>query len=224
MGLNIAKGNMYSFITHTWNTVKGQCPHDCTYCYMKRFKLNPIRFDKRELKTDLGKDNFIFVGSSCDMFANSIPDEWIYQTIKYADNFNNKYLYQTKNPKKIADIIGNTHSDLDSVFCTTIETNKWFPLIMKQSPKPLLRAEGMENIKAEKYVTIEPIMDFDLLPMIELIKQCSPIQVNVGADSGNNHLPEPTSDKIGALIKELKQLTRVELKPNLRRLYPSMEK
>jgi hypothetical protein len=68
MGLNTSKGNMYDFVTHTWNTVKGECYHDCSYCYMKRWgKLKPARFDQKELKTDLGSNNFIFVGSSCDM-------------------------------------------------------------------------------------------------------------------------------------------------------------
>ena len=71
MGLNESKGNMYEFVTHTWNTVKGRCPHDCSYCYMKRWgKQRDPYFDRRELKTDLGEGNFIFVGSSCDIFAD----------------------------------------------------------------------------------------------------------------------------------------------------------
>lgn len=28
MGLNISKGNMYEFVTHTWNIIKGKCYHD----------------------------------------------------------------------------------------------------------------------------------------------------------------------------------------------------
>ena len=32
MGLNKSKGNMYEFTTHTYNTIKGKCPHDCGYC------------------------------------------------------------------------------------------------------------------------------------------------------------------------------------------------
>jgi len=45
MGLNKSSGNMYEFITHTWNTVKGACEHDCSYCYMKRWgKLNRFRY------------------------------------------------------------------------------------------------------------------------------------------------------------------------------------
>lgn len=92
MGLIESKGNMYTWVTHTWNTVKGECPHGCTYCYMKRWgKQRPVRFDESELKTDLnGKypfrfnsRNFIFVGSSCDLFADNIPYEWIKKTIDH---------------------------------------------------------------------------------------------------------------------------------------------
>ncbi len=33
MGLNKSKGNMYGFVTHTKNYVKGRCPVDCQYCH-----------------------------------------------------------------------------------------------------------------------------------------------------------------------------------------------
>ena len=65
MGLNKSKGQMYEWINFTWNTIKGACPHDCKYCFMKQWgQLNPVRFDEKELNTDLGSGNFIFVGSS----------------------------------------------------------------------------------------------------------------------------------------------------------------
>lgn len=44
MVLNEQKGNMYNFITHTWNPIKGKCWHDCSYCYMKKFKQKPIEY------------------------------------------------------------------------------------------------------------------------------------------------------------------------------------
>src|SRR3990167_1900105 len=30
--LNKQKGNMYGFVTHTWNPIKGKCSHNCSYC------------------------------------------------------------------------------------------------------------------------------------------------------------------------------------------------
>jgi len=53
---------------------------------------------------------------------------------------------------------------------------------------------------------------------VEMIKTCGAIQVNVGADSGNHHLPEPPKEKILELISELKNFTKVHLKKNLKRL------
>ncbi len=215
MGLNISKGNMYEWVTHTWNTIKGACPHDCSYCYMKRWgNLNPVRFDEKELKTDLGCMNFIFVGSSCDMFANDIPVWWIIKTLEKCKQYHNQYLFQTKNPARlIKDLLPE-----NSVVCTTIETNRWYPYIMNGSPAPRQRALGIGLLNLKAYVTIEPILDFDIMQLVELIRICNPIQVNIGADSGRNNLPEPSAGKLLDLIDALKEFTTVKKKKNLDRI------
>lgn len=215
MGLNNSKGNMYGFVSHTWNTIKGTCNHDCSYCYVKRWgQLNPIRLDERELRTKLGNNNFIFVGSSNDMFSSDIPKEWIQRTLEHCKKFDNKYLFQTKNPERIMDF------DLpqNSVVCTTIESNRFYPEIMNNCPKPIDRVEGMSRIHLPKYVTIEPILDFDMDEMVDLIKKCDPIQVNIGADSGNHKLPEPDKEKVLQLIKGLEEFSKVKMKKNLKRI------
>ena len=214
MPLNESKGNMYDFVTHTWNAIKGACYHDCTYCYMKRWgKLNPIRFDEKELEVYLGKHNFIFVGSSCDMFAEDIPEEWIIKTLKHCSKFKNQYLFQTKNPKNIRRILPSW-----SNVCVTLETNRHYPEIMRNSPKPIDRAKQMKLIRHKLYITIEPIMDFDLEEFVQMIKQCGASQINIGADSGNHNLPEPSKEQIYELIAELNRFTKVKLKKNLNRL------
>jgi len=219
MSLNLSKGNMYDFITHTWNTIKGKCYHDCSYCYMKRFKQNPVRFDNAELKTNLGENNFIFVGSSCDMFSKEIPIEWIEKTLRHCWQFdNNQYLFQSKNPERMQ-YIYDFNLDPRSVVCTTIETNRIYPDIMRNSPLPLIRAQEIsifQNMK--RFVTIEPILDFDLKEFIDMLKNIAPEQVNIGADSGNNNLPEPPKEKIIELINELKTFTIIHNKKNLERL------
>lgn len=219
MGLNTSKGNMYDFVTHTWNTVKGSCPHDCSYCYMKRWgKLNPARLDKSEFKTDLGSGNFIFVGSSNDLFAAEHPDEWIKETLDHCDKYDNKYLFQSKNPERIIDFM--THPVFKkAVVCTTIETNRWFGY-MGDAPVTADRANKMSIISEyiPTYVTIEPVMEFDVSALAHLIKKCRPKQVNIGADSGHNRLPEPSMGKILVLIDELNQFTKVKQKANLSRL------
>lgn len=205
-------------MTHTWNQVKGSCEHNCSYCYMKRWKyLKEQRFDSKELKTDLGSGNYIFVGSSCDLFADNVNSEWIRNTILHCSKHSNKYLFQTKNPANIINYLEELPDD--SVVCTTIETNRFYPDIMNASPKPELRALAMSKLTmVDRYVTIEPIMDFDLPELVDMIKLCSPVQVNIGADSGGHNLPEPSKDKILALIDELSIFTKVVQKTNLSRL------
>lgn len=214
---------MYEFVTHTWNAIKGQCYHDCSYCYMKRWgNLKAVRLDEKELQTDLGKDNFIFVGSSCDMFANDIPNEWIRKVLVHMDKFENKYLLQTKNPDRILDFIDASVISDKSVICTTIESNRDYKEIMNRSPRIDSRVIAMTELSSvvDTYVTIEPILDFDLLNMIDAIRLCYPTQVNIGADSGGHNLPEPSKEKIGQLILKISEFATVNLKPNLKRLYP----
>lgn len=69
-------------------------------------------------------------------------------------------------------------------------------------------------IKGE-FITIEPIMDFDMAGMVELIKTCEPEQVNIGADSKYNGLPEPSKGKVLELIAQLEAFTKVNRKETI---------
>jgi hypothetical protein len=187
---------------------------------MKRWgKLNPIRFDEKELKTDLGKGNFIFVGSSNDMFSDGLQHDWICKTLahirKYPDN---KYFFQTKNVENFSYYMSLI--PCDSVLCTTVETNRHYSEVSRFAPETYIRTLEMFKINnmLDSYITIEPIMDFDLNDFVKMLKQCNPKQINIGADSGNNNLPEPSKDKIIELISELEKFTKVKQKKNLSRL------
>jgi len=216
MGLNKSTGNMYEFVTHTWNTVKGKCPHDCSYCYMKRWgEQKPVRFDWSELRTDLGSDNFIFVGSSCDLWADGIPKEWIIDTLKMLHHYDNKYLLQTKNPARYFTFGLGDGFNTNFILGATIETNRWYGF-MGKSPMPENRALAMSNIKNKKFITIEPIIDFDLDIFADMINSVDPDWINIGADSGNNNLPEPPKEKIDALIKLLNG--KITIKKNMTRI------
>ncbi len=219
MVINKSKGNMYKFVTHTFNTIKGVCLHNCQYCYMKRFPQKPIRLDTKEFTTNLGKNNFIFIGSSTDVFANNIPNEWIYQTLDYCKKFKNKYLFQSKNVRRM--VMFAEDLPYKSIIGTTIETNRCY-LEMGNTVHPCKRAFWLKAIKKklriETFITIEPIMDFDLKEMIDIIKYANPDWVNIGADSGNNKLPEPSKLKINKLIKGLEKFTEIHNKDNLKRL------
>lgn len=229
MPLRPAKGNMYQFLNdypnkgdrngYTWNTIKGECYHDCSCCYMKKFKLNPVKLDEKEFKTDLGKNNFIFIGSSCDMWTNNIPNYWILQTLDYCKKYENKYLFQSKNPVRIS-MLKNEIPD-NSVIGTTIESNWTYHDIMGNTPSVEERAVEMEYLSGhfETMVTLEPILDFHVPYLINLIKMCNPKWINIGADSKGHKLPEPTTEKIYRLIDELeKNNFEIKVKSNLERL------
>jgi len=216
MGLNKATGNMYGFITNTFNTVKGACPHDCTFCYMKRWgHLKPVRFDEKELKTDLGSGNSIFIGSSCDMFAKEIPEDWIIKTIDHCFKYENEnnFLFQTKNPKNIRRIF-----PAKTTICVSLESNRHYKDILRNSPSPMERVEQMQLIRQPLFITVEPVLKFDTKELVEMIKSCNPVQVNIGSDSQRHNLPEPTKEELTELISELEKFTRVIQKPNLKRI------
>jgi len=215
--LNKQKGNMYGFVTHTWNAVKGKCPHDCSYCYMKVFPQGKLHFDEKELKTNLGEGNFIFVGSSCDMWAKKIPLEWIVEILEHCRKHpKNTYLFQTKNPERFIPYQNKNLFPDKSIFGTTIESNHTKGL--SKAPSVNYRAFCMKKVKGRKFVTIEPICDFDLKPFVKMIKSIKPNFVNIGADSKGHGLNEPSWDKVQELIKELEKFTEVRIKDNLNRL------
>jgi len=185
---------------------------------MKRWgEQKETHFDERELKTDLGTGNFIFVGSSCDMWARDVPDIWIVKTIEYALGFKNKYLFQTKNPNRYFDF--RIYYPGNITIGTTIETNRIYPQ-MGHTPPPHERAKYLNRLfgKVPVMVTIEPIMNFDLGVLAGLVRLCQPEWVNIGADSGGHKLPEPSLRKVKDLISELMKFTEVKIKKNLKRI------
>ena len=220
MALNKSKGNMYGFVTHTFNMIKGKCSHDCVYCYMRQFKLNPVRLDKAELKTDLGQGNFIFVGSSTDMWADDIQVEWIEATLNHCVKYpKNRYLFQSKNPRRF--LAKDFAFPNDTIFGTTIETNRNRYLNLSNA-SPIKDRIGVMNalkfVHLKTMITIEPIMDFDLGPFSDMIIGARPDWVNIGADSKGHNLPEPSEEKVLQLISEIEKFTKVIQKKNLKRL------
>jgi len=104
------------------------------------------------------------------------------------------------------------------VVCTTIETNRFYPEIMRNSPEIEERVRAMEkiaNLGIDTYVTAEPLMQFDLDKMVEYIKRCKPLQVNIGRNTNRKvQLPEPTANEAKVLVTELEKFTKVEIKKN----------
>jgi len=187
---------------------------------MKRYwnRLGNPHLDEKSLKDKLGEGNIIFVGSSIDMWADVIPDEWILRVLEHCRHYpSNTYLFQSKNPFRFA-----RFRDLfppKTILGTTLETNRDYDF--SKAPQPRLRAEVLRSWNGtgiKKMISVEPIMDFDLYKFSTMISLCEPIFVSIGADSKGNNLPEPSPEKIASLIVKLGKVTEVKIKKNLKRL------
>lgn len=187
----------------------------------------PIRQDWQNMNLiqTLAVAGLFFIGSSTDMFAEDIPSEWIAIVLDYCyQNRNmllpNAYLLQSKNPKRFLEFIN--HPIMERVvFCTTIETNRFYPEIMNKAPRIEERVEAMEKIARlgrPTMVTAEPLMRFDREEMVSFIRRCNPKLVNIGRNSCRRIvLPEPTQEEVQQLIaklKSLKSFTKVNVKDN----------
>ena len=223
---------MYSWVSHTWNPIRGSCPHECGYCYVEDQKRKPVIRNKYtgppllaegEMNTNLGSGNSIFVSNMADLFAEGVHYGVISAVLsKCRRHQNNTYLFQSKNPKRFFQFIDDFPEK--SIFCTTIESNRNYsdtkaPGIEERVKRISHLRQHFQNDEEKKvFVTIEPIMDFDLKELFTDIWAIRPEQVSIGADSQKSRLPEPTPEKVRDLIAELETFTRVHQKENLGRL------
>lgn len=222
----MSKNNMYDWITDTWNPIGGECPHACSYCYVKSNNRPAVKkkytgepyLVEHELKKSLGKGKFIFVCSMMDLFAEEIPHGWIYDVIARCRRYDNKYLFQSKNPQRMIGF--KSYFPQNSILATTIETD----ILRKEmgdTPPPWHRAYALNNLSFSfnTIVTIEPVMEFSVDILSNIIEKCRPEWVNIGADSKKHNLPEPSAEKINALIGNLRDSgIEVKVKSNLKRL------
>jgi len=137
--------------------------------------------------------------------------------LEYTEKHNNTYLFQTKNPIRFLKFLGYFKENY--ILGVTLETNRDYNIT--KAPEPVER--WMEFMQLNKYgirkmVSIEPIMDFDSRGFLCMLQDIKPEFVSIGADSKNNNLTEPSSNKIKELIYHLKGFSKVIIKKNLNRL------
>lgn len=228
MALKKSHGNMYDWVTHMHSHLAGECPHRCGYCYVQtnphgvspRWK-GEIRLVEDELGTDYGSDKTIFIEHMGDLFADEVPADWIEWILshckKYPDNI---YVFQTKNPARASLFLLKPSSILKFMMGTTIETNRIYKDTL--APKSIERYKGIlsfSSCEIKTFVTIEPIMDFDLDVLLGWILDINPTFINIGADSKRCNLPEPTPFKIKDFILKLQSNgIHIKKKTNLKRL------
>ena len=63
-----------------------------------------------------------------------------------------------------------------------------------------------------KFISIEPVMDFDIEVLVRWMQDIHPEIVEIGYDNYAHHLPEPPLSKTEELIKSLSTFTNVKVK------------
>lgn len=207
----------------TWNPFTG-CNFRCSYCFARRLvegRLKHLNRYRNGFRPTVHPDRFhprfklgewVFV---CDMgdIAFAQLDVWdaVQKTIALYPS--TKFLLQSKAPSVFVHI----DSSDNLYFGTTLETNR------TQTSNALPTYWRYQNFlqvsPKHRFVSVEPIMDFDLDIFLTWLRDISPEIVQVGADNYRNHLPEPSWDKVQQLLTELRKFVpEVVEKEGLERL------
>ncbi len=185
------------------------------------------------------ESEFITVGLSGDVSFMPVKDFW--QVIDYCRKWKDRtFLIQSKNPVyflRYQEFISPLRIPDNVILGTTIETNKFslndcvkyysdyhedykeFGIIpqisyrgISKAPLPQYRYEAMLKLTCRKFVTIEPILYFDLDVMLRWMKDIAPEFIYIGYDNHNHKLPEPSLRKTQELINILRDVHDVREK------------
>ena len=180
--------------------------------YYKDFK-TPKLIEKR-LKQKFKPGDYVFVSDMGDAWARSIDMKWQAAVVAVARlNPETNFLYMTKDPLGYCHFERNAFAFPDNVLLgVTMETNRGTKKI-SHAPDPLARYLYFMNVQHKrKFVSIEPIMDFDLEELVSWMKELKPEAVAVGYDNYKNNLIEPSLVKTNNLIVRLAEFTKVYTK------------
>jgi hypothetical protein len=180
----------------------------------------PLCLREKEFAVQYGEGKTIFEENCNDLFADAVPLEWIDRILTHCDAWpQNEYIFQTKNPRRIEK--GVWIFPPRCLIGVTVETNRENDL--GGAPRRRCRLTALAGFDprftSKRFVTIEPIMDFDLEKFARLLIEAKPDFINIGADSKGHGLPEPTFEKVMRLVDCLKAAgIEVREKRNLERL------
>jgi three-Cys-motif partner protein len=218
--LSSQKGSrMFSIVGETWNPVTG-CPHNCIYCWARKLAMTKLRNSERYkegFRSKLNPEEFkrsfsggvVFVSDMGDLFAETVPDEWIRRVLEHIKKFPSTFfLFLTKNPRRYHDFVDEFPQN--SILGATVETDDdSIYRGISGAPLPTERIEAMIELNWKfKFISIEPILKFTD-DFSEKIREIKPFMVYVGYDNYDNRLPEPTLEETNRLIEALMNHTLV---------------
>jgi len=198
----------------TWNVFTG-CKFDCAYCSARDLALTRLKhlekyrrgfepsFHPGELHRRFRPGEFVLVAYMGDIsFASrEVVINILEQVRKFPET---DFLFCTKNP--LTYWYWELHWPDNVYFGATIETNRDYK--GSTAPQPWERFRDMQAavLKGKrKFISIEPVMDFDLDMMVSWMLKIQPEIIEVGADNYGNGLEEPSADKSRQLLRELRE-------------------
>jgi len=196
----------------TWNVFVG-CRFNCTYCVARktaetRLKHIPRyrdgftpKFIESEMSKTFKPGEYVFVSFMGDI-AFATADE-MNRTLDRIDLFPaTNFLFMSKRPQFFCPWDGMFAPNI--ILGTTIESNIDYALT--NAPSAASRYIWLRDLKhPRKFVSIEPIMDFDLRTMVGWMKRIKPEIIEIGADNYRCGLPEPAWGKVEELLSELRR-------------------
>lgn len=221
---------MFKSIDRTWNVFVG-CLFNCSYCNARkaalaRFKNIPRYRDgfkptlvEQELLQTFKPGEFIFVAYMGDIYWAT--RDQIYKILDRIEQFpETRFLFCTKSPSTYD--WWNRALPANVIIGTTLETNR--DLRLSGAPSPASRFTSLRLTQHPyKFLSIEPIMDFDLNEFSLWIRLLRPDIIEVGADNYHNNLPEPSPEKVEQLLADLRKISPVVIeKEGLKRLRQEM--
>jgi len=200
-------------VMRTWNCFVG-CLYDCTYCNARKTALTRLKnspryrngFSPHLVQEEMGKKfppgEFVFIAYMGDIsFVNSHFLAKILNKVSAQPDVN--FLFCTKNPMKYRLWPANLPANL--YLGATIESTENYGL--SRAPSPADRYLAMCYLEhPKKFISIEPVCDFDLDTMLSWMAQINPEIIEVGADNYHNNLPEPPWGKVERLLNHLKSI------------------
>ena len=230
MPLSKSNGSMYPWVDFMHTHLGGECPHACSYCYVKamakRFGHDryqgAIRLIEKEFRVNYVVPGTYFIEHCNDLWAAAVPDAAIVKVLEHCREWpENEYVFQTKNPGRYMDFLGMM-PEKRILGCTIETTNAEIAASVSKAPSPRDRFECMDTVAVEGervFITIEPILRGCPGKLAAMISELCPEFVNIGADSKGTGLDEPTREEVRELIDKLGEYhVEIREKHNLDRL------
>jgi len=161
-----------------------------------------LRLIEKEFEVKYGMGKTIFMENCNDLFSIDVPGPMIERILSHCKEWpDNTYVFQTKDPFKVRFHLSSL--PVNSILGVTVETNRDTESIGR-APLPANRIFFFRHLKGfRRFITIEPILDFDVDDFAAWLVMARPDFVNIGADSKGHGLPEPPFEKVMKLIEIL---------------------